>query len=208
MKRVLRKLVHHYRQGGAPGLMRKAADYLRDRLWSDTHWLVYERVLAGDTDRVAEAVSLRELGTRELAEVGYFRMKAFPEDITRRFRDGHVCHGFYVGNCLATVGWSSAGCLELDANVRFPCPTAVGLFDFHTFKEFRSRGYYTNALQQLANVMRDKHFTRALIAVDPGNLPSVRGIERAGFRRVLQVTRRRRLGVSTIRQRSVAESAP
>jgi len=206
---VLRKLVHHYEERGVRGLLRKLVGYLRHRAWSETLWVVYEHALIGDTDRVAESVARRDLGFRELVSVGYFKVKAFPEEIRRRFEDRTVCHGFYLGDRLATIGWSSADYLELDSNVHFPCPGAVGLFDFYTFEEFRSRGFYTSALMQLADVMRDKGFARAYIAVDPGNLSSLKGIERAGFRPVLRITRRWRFGVSIISHwQSIGENAP
>lgn len=201
MSRVLRKLVHHYQEGGARGVLGRVASYLRDRLWSDSRWVIYEHPLTGDPVNVAELVARRELGSRELLNVGYFKIRAFPEEITHRLQDGNVCHGFYLGDRLATIGWSSADYLELDANVRFPCPGAVGLFDFHTFEEFRARGFYTNALLQLATVMRAKGFASALIAADPGNLSSIKGIERAGFQRMWRVTRRRRFGVSNVSHR-------
>lgn len=201
MNHILRKFIHHYEDGGIRGLSRRLLGYLRNRSWSETTWLVYQHALTGDAHRGAESLTRRELGLRELMSIGYFKAQAHPEEIRRRFQEGSVCHAFYLGDRVATIGWSSVNYLELDSSVRFPCPGAVGLFDFSTLDEYRSRGCYTNALLQLASLMRDKGFASAYIAVDPGNFASIKGIERAGFHPVLQITRRRRLGVSAMSQR-------
>lgn len=209
MRHVLRKLIHHYQEMGIRDFIWKVARHVRDRAWSDTSWVVYELALTGNANRrVAESVVRRELGLREIVSAGYFKARSFPEEMRRRFQNRNVCHGFYLGDRLATIGWSSADYLELDSNLHFPCPGAVGLFDFYTFDEFRSRGFYTNALTQLANVMRDKGFTSAYISVDPGNLVSIKGIERAGFQQLLRITRHWRLGVSTISHQRRKESDP
>jgi GNAT superfamily N-acetyltransferase len=197
---VLRGLAFHYRAGGGRGLIRKALEYLRRMIWSDTCWFVYSRLAIDESPEVDELVARRQLGLRELAEVGYPKLKAYPEQIRRRFSEGNVCFGFFVGERLATIGWSSPGYLELDRDCRIPCRGAVGLYDFETLKDFRSRGYYTNALMQIAKVEGSARREALFIAVDPGNTPSIRGIERAGFQRVACVRRRRRFGVRMITQ--------
>ena len=199
MKYLIRKLAYNYQEGGIGGLLRKTAGYLRRTCWSEVQWLLYVRALEDGVPQVGESVKRRELGFEALRALGYFKARAFPEGIKKRFDDGLVCHGFYADNRLATIGWSSAEYLELEQNVRFECPRAAGLFDFYTFQEFRSRGYYTNALLQLCVVMKKRHFESAYIAVDPRNPASIRGIERAGFRLALRVTRRRRFGMSQLR---------
>lgn len=202
MRRILRQFAYHYGQGGTRGLLRKVGGRTRQICWSESQWVIYVRALADDVPRVGDSLIRRELGFRELLDLGYFKVRSFPEEIIRRFDDRNVCHGFYLGDLLATIGWSSADYLELDRNVRLPCPGGAGLFDFYTFEEHRSRGYYTNALMQLAAALRNAGFARAYIAVDPGNEPSVKGIRRAGFRPALQVTRRWRFGMATIIRRA------
>lgn len=204
MRRLFRKLVHHYRKGGAAGLVRKSGEYARSRCWSESRWVIYARDLSGDVPRVAQSVIHRELGLEELARLGYFKAKEFPEEIGRRFGRGNACHGFFLGDRLATIGWSSRDHLELDRNLEFPCAGAAGLFDFVTFEEFRARGCYTNALMQLSSEMRRAGCARAYIAVDPGNAPSIKGIERAGFLPALRITRRWRFGVSSVVRNPVA----
>lgn len=199
--------MYRFREGGFRGLLRRALVYMREALWSDSEWRIYERELTDDVSCVRATVIRRELGFRELVDLGYFKARDFPEAMRRRMDSGNVCYGFFEGGQLATIGWSSVDYLELDANLRISCPSSVGLFDFYTKREFRSKGYYTNALRQLVVVMSDAGFVKARIAVDPNNTPSIKGIERAGFRLVMRVSRRRRLGRSSIRQECVSKHA-
>lgn len=198
-----RSVANHFREGGARGLLHKVGDKLLESIWSETKWVIYERALTREVKNCGELVARRELDSTELVRVGYYKAKAFPEEIERRFERGNICHGFFLGDRLATIGWSSPNYLELDRNVYFPCPGAVGLYDFLTLEEFRSRGFYANALIQLANSMGQVGFAKAFIAVDPGNYPSVRGIERAGFLQALWFNRRWRFGVSTVSYGSI-----
>jgi hypothetical protein len=202
MRELRRKLAYHLRAGGLRGLVGKLLAYVRQVAWSESHWLVYERSLTEDLPSISVPLVRRDLAVGDLERLGYEKALAYPEGIKRRFEDRNLCHGFFVGEQLATVGWTSAGYLELDQDLRFPCPGAVGLFDFNTFERFRARGYYTNALLQLFLAMRRAGFGSAYIAVDPGNVPSIKGIERAGFRLKLRIVRRRRLGVRAILQQA------
>lgn len=203
MRDLRRKLAYHLREGGLRGVARKLVSYPRQRGWSDAEWLVYERALTEDLAAASGPLVRRELSFNELKGFGYDKALSFPEAIQRRFEEHNVCHGFYLGDQLVTLGWSSPDYLELDQDLRFPCADAVGLFDFNTFERFRSRGYYTNALQQLFVAMRQARFGSACIAVDPGNLASIKGIERAGFRPKLRFVRRWRLGVPSIEKSEI-----
>ncbi len=198
MRHSLRKLVHHYHEGGIAGFVPKIYEFAQRRCWSEEHWAIYVRDLTCDLPSGAQSVVRRELRLVDLVSLGYFKAKEFPEGMEERFSRNNACHGFFLGDRLATVGWSSPNYLELDRRLEFPCSGAAGLFDFLTFEEFRSRGFYTSALLQLAVVMRRTGFARDYIAVDPGNVASIKGIERAGFRPAFRVTRRWRFGVRMI----------
>jgi Acetyltransferase (GNAT) domain len=198
VKNGIRKLVYYYGKEGIDGLLRKIGGFVRQRVWSQTRWRVYEMHLGGALTPGAGRLLRREIGLRELVESLHAKACAFPESTSQRLEAGQICHGFYQGARLTTVGWSSIAYLELDEDIRVPCPGCVGFFDFITFDEFRSRGYYTEALLLLIAEMQQRGFGRALIAVDPGNAPSIRGIERAGFTPTFLVMRKWRLGVRYI----------
>jgi len=135
----------------------------------------------------------RELTYDELVQAGYFKVLAFPEEIRRRFERENTCYGFFLEGKLATIGWRSNGYMELDRGVNYPCE--VGLFDFITFPDFRSRGLYTNALRYLLKNIHERGSRDICIAVDADNISSVRGITRAGFSPFLLVKRRRMFGI-------------
>ncbi len=198
MTRLWRKVSYNYREGGLGGLLRKWLWHLREAIWSDSQWLIYEMMLGEGDLRVRPMVERRKLGFPDLVDLGYFKAQYFPEAMQRRMESGAVCHGFFVGDRLATIGWTTSGYLELDVSLRVSCAGSAGLFDFYTYKEFRSRGYYTNALLQLLAVTRDAGLDKAYIAVDPSNVASIKAIERAGFHRLRRITKRRRFGVSQV----------
>lgn len=203
MRYPLRKLAYYYRTEGARALVRKVFEVVRQTCWSETRWLVYERKLEGKLAHGPKRLLRHKMDLQALIASSHPKASAFPEATTRRFDLGQTCHGFYLGDRLATVGWSSVDYLELDEDVTVPCPGGVGLFDFVTFDEFRSRGCYTEALLQLIAEMQGKGFARVLIAVDPGNVASIRGIVRAGFVPAARVTRRRRFGAHSVIRRAL-----
>lgn len=198
MRQLRRRLAYHYRAGGMRALWRGAAQFLGRMSHSESEWLIYVCQLK-DVPNAGELTVRRELSFQDLLNLGYLKAQAFPEEIRRRFARRNVCHGFFSDGRLATLGWSSADYLELDRNAYFPCESAVGLFDFVTERALRSRGHYTNALMQLALVARRGGFKSAYIAVDPANIPSFKGIERAGFRPAFRVVRLRHLGITQFR---------
>lgn len=198
MNAFIRKVANHYKRGGLTGLVSKVEGFTRQKLWSDAHWLIYERALNEVTGSLPAELSHRGLTFEELLDLGYFKALEYPEAIRARCESGKECHGFFSGRQLATMGWSSAGYLELDTDVAIACPGSVGLYDFFTYKEFRSKGYYTTALIQLLDKMGKLGYDRACIAVDPHNSPSRKGIERAGFQQRMLVTRRFRLGIRSV----------
>lgn len=197
MRRLFRKLAFNYSEGGLGRLLQKAISFTVNTLYSESLWDLYIYKGFGDSDSSAPLVQCKTLKYQDLLDAHYFKVVAFPEEIRSRFDKQNICYGFYSNENLAVVGWSSDGYLELDHGVVFPCPSEVALFDFMTLPEFRGRGLYTNALSYL--VRKDKSGARSVyIAVDPNNIPSVKGIQRAGFSPFLCISRRRVLGFAFI----------
>jgi ribosomal protein S18 acetylase RimI-like enzyme len=197
MKRLYRKLAFNYSEGGLGGLSLKMLSFASYALYSRTAWHVYvHRFLDSDTSE--HQIQYRELNFQDLLDARYAKAAAFPEEIRARFDRQNACYGFYLNDRLAVVGWSSDGYLELDHGVIFSCPCEAALFDFLTLPEFRGRGLYTNALRYLVRKLQKAGKHSVYIAVDPNNVHSVRGIEAAGFSRVLCISRRRILGFAFI----------
>jgi GNAT superfamily N-acetyltransferase len=203
MKRLYRKLVFQYSEGGFGRIMQKSVLLVRRMLYSEDQWNIYVHRASDAVDPGAAPMKCRALTYAGLIDAKYFKALAFPEEIRNRFDHNNICHGFYFEEDLATIGWSSNDYLELDHGVTFSCPTEVGLFDFTTLPDFRSRGLYTNALRYLVRDIHARGTRGVYIAVDPNNLPSVKGIQRAGFAPFLIIKRRRIFGVVFQVQRSL-----
>jgi hypothetical protein len=202
MKRIYRTLTHNYSEGGLSQLFRKALVTFGRPIWSESEWNIYQHHGASGVPPNSK-VACRIVNFDQLTGVGYYKAVAFPEVIRQRFDASQRCYGFYTDGCLATIGWSTRDYLELDRGHVFPCPGAIGLFDFFTFPAYSSRGIYTSALVLLVNKLHQEGDQIAYIAADPNNMPSIKGIERAGFRPAFKVRRKRRLGLS-IASRSTA----
>lgn len=86
---------------------------------------------------------------------------------------------------------------ELNAKVNAPSSDSVMIFDCWTPPSFRGRGYYAEALGQLACLMRRAGKT-AWIFSAAKNTASIRGLEKAGFERRYSMTRRLICGRQTI----------
>jgi GNAT superfamily N-acetyltransferase len=145
----------------------------------------------------AEAVAP---GFEELRELGYFKAMAFPEVIRARLDSGALCHGFFLDGELVNIAWSSRGFLEMEPGVSICEGGCVGIFDCYTLPAHRSKGIYTDTLLLLIRAIGDEGGSTALIAVDPGNIPSIKGIERAGFKPLCRLTRVRRFGRQVLRR--------
>jgi hypothetical protein len=198
MKRLYRRLAFNYSEGGFGQLFQKAISFALNALYSETRWDIYIHKGFGELDSSQPLMLCRSLQYQDLLDAKYAKVVAFPEEIRLRFNRRDTCYGFYSNDILAVVGWSSNGFLELDHGVVFPCPSEIALFDFVTLPEFRGRGLYTGALRHLVKNIDTPGVRSAYIAVDPDNVPSVKGIRRAGFNPIHRIRRKRVLGLTFV----------
>jgi GNAT superfamily N-acetyltransferase len=190
----MRSVAYNYQEGGVREITFKAYWRLQQWLWSESVWLVYNLKLADYAHRPALPLTRSQLGFDSLRELNYFKAVAFPESMQARLDGGSRCHGFFLSGQLVNIAWTSAQRLEIEPGVSIQDVGSVGIFDCYTLPEHRSKGVYRDALILLLSAIRDEGATAALIAVDPGNHPSIKGIERAGFMRIYRLTHLRRLG--------------
>jgi ribosomal protein S18 acetylase RimI-like enzyme len=114
------------------------------------------------------------LGAEALAEFG------------RRLASGRRCYAAWVGEELAAYGWVSfdeefVG--ELNLRLRL-LPGEAYIWDCATLPAFRRNGLYSALLDYIAAQLRREGLRHIWIGADLANLPSQRGIARAGFRYV------------------------
>jgi hypothetical protein len=200
-----RSVRYNFAQGGARQVLEKAAWRLGRMIHDESVWLLYSAESNVSARDAADTLRRAELKFDDLLRVGFIKAVAFPERIQERFRRGAVCHGFFVGENLANLAWTTNGVLELDERLTVDVPGDIGIYDCITLSEFRGRGIYTQSLGILRALYRSHIAGRIVIAVDPNNRPSIRGIERAGFARIQTISRTTVLGVSRLRVKSVAQ---
>jgi GNAT superfamily N-acetyltransferase len=193
-----RSVIYNYREGGIGQIGRKLLRRVSQWLRSDAAWLVY-RMDGDPRPTPALALSCSHLSFEELRDLGYFKALSFPEGIQSRLAFGAVCNGFFLNGELANIAWTSEGYLEIEAGVVVRERDCVGIFDCFTMPSHRGKGIYTDTLIRLTGEIHSKGAT-ALIAVDPDNIPSIRGIEKAGFRPLYRLERVCRFGRSVLRR--------
>ena len=199
-----RHVEYNYHEGGIRQLVHKVAYRLRQWLWSDAAWLIYRLDAAPPQRQAVLPLETTILAFDELVRLAYFKALAFPEGIRERLDSGAVCRGFFLDGELVNIAWITRGYLEMEPGVRVFESASVGIFDCYTLPAHRGKGVYTNSLVRLADMAAEGDASCALIGVDPGNIASIRGIERAGFQPFFRLTRVRRFGRESLRKEGFA----
>ena len=194
LKGLLRHVAYNCHEGGVLQVAYKASWRLQQWLWSESVWLVYNLRVVDYARKPTLPLTRSCLGFDSLRELNHFKAAAFPERMQARFDSGCRCHGFFLNGELVNFAWTSDQCLEIEPGVSINESGSVGIFDCYTLPEHRSKGIYRDSLIQLVGAIRDEGAKIALVAVDPRNQTSVKGIERAGFEQFYRLTHLRRLG--------------
>jgi GNAT superfamily N-acetyltransferase len=105
------------------------------------------------------------------------------QDVLTRLERGCECYATWVDGKLGAYGWVSfhheyVG--ELNLRVRL-LPDEAYVWDCFTLPPFRQQGLYSSLLSFILHRLRDAGIRRAWIGADLDNIPSQRGIARAGF---------------------------
>jgi ribosomal protein S18 acetylase RimI-like enzyme len=108
------------------------------------------------------------------------------EEFGRRIAAGKRIYAAWVAGELAVYGWVSFGeefVGELNLRLHL-LPGEAYIWDCVTLPAFRRNGLYSALLSYIAAQLRQEGLRRVWIGTDQDNLPSQRGIARAGFRHV------------------------
>lgn len=200
MKTLWRHVEYNYREGGILQVLYKCVWRLQEWLWSESAWLIYRLDVSTYQRGTRLPLERSSLGFSTLVQLQYFKALAFPEAIAGRLTSGAVCHGFFLGGELVNIAWTMHGYLELESGLIRPEQKSVGIFDCFTLPAHRAKGIYTDSLIALVQLIRSQGAGVALIAVDPVNHASIKGIERAGFQAFSLLRRVRRFGRESIEE--------
>ena len=200
IKALWRHVAYNYREGGFRQILQKIAGRIRQWIRSDEVLLVYRHDF--QETRLEPQLPLAEsiLDYDALVAHRYFKTDAFPEAVRKRLASGSLCHGLFLDRELVNIGWTSRGFLELVWGVRILDGDSAAIYDCYTLPAFRSRGIYADSLIRMLRQIRDEGVPHALIAVAPDNIPSVRAIEKVGFRPLYLVTISQRFGRKGLRE--------
>lgn len=110
-------------------------------------------------------------------------------DVQQRFASGRRCYGAMIEGNLAAYGWVTfqeehIGEIGLCIHL---APGEAYIWDCATAPLYRRCGFYTALLAHIVDELRVEGLCRVWIGADGDNLPSQKGIARAGFQPVLDL---------------------
>jgi ribosomal protein S18 acetylase RimI-like enzyme len=112
-----------------------------------------------------------------------------PDLIHQRFQTSRRCFGLKAADQIVAYGWATRGQervgeLERDIDLR---DDEVYVWDCGTVPAWRGQRCYTALLDQMRRQLHQEGLARIWIGASRRNQPSVQGIRRAGFQRVLDL---------------------
>jgi RimJ/RimL family protein N-acetyltransferase len=200
MKAFFRHFSYNYRDGGLRQVLSKLVGRIRSSVWSETNWLIYEVQTATYQSDLRLSLTSEELDLKRMQELGYFKALAFPERTAARLERGDKAYGFFLDGAFVNVTWTSFDKLAIEDGVAIERPGSGALVDSVTFPSFRGRGIYPEVLAILTNEFKSAGIESIILAVDPGNERSIKGIEKAGYKPIFQLSRKMRFGTSILRR--------
>lgn len=132
-------------------------------------------------------------GTPEAADYGLVEeaMRAAEEPdglVASRLAHGDEFFGWLAGGRIVSFGWVTYRDRKIGSTQLAETPERVFLFNFYTLKEYRGQGLYPALLLAIRAVLGREQMNEFVISVLDHNLASLRGIEKAGFLPVAQVS--------------------
>jgi hypothetical protein len=129
------------------------------------------------------------------ADDGFFDLRIFTVEnksgikkIDNKLSSNNECYAVFVDGALAHVTWLFRKKL-LTKQLGGKNVNSAG--DSFTYNQYRGRGIYTHVLKTIA----ERANKDIIIYVDEDNFPSIKGIEKAGFKKRYSFTIWRLLGV-------------
>jgi len=121
-------------------------------------------------------------------------------EFLQRFETGRQCYGAWVEGQPAAFGWVSyedEHIGELNLRVKL-LPGEVYVWDCATAPHFRGNGLYSALLSYILDELRNQKICRVWIGADLDNIPSQKGIARAGFHHIADLVIERVLAMRQV----------
>jgi hypothetical protein len=111
-----------------------------------------------------------------------------PALVGERFAHGDEFIGWRIGRETLCFGWVTPGERRVGPLRLIARASTVYLYNFHTVGTARHRGLYSSLLLRIRYMLGMQGIRDFVIDADERNLPSLRGMSRAGFRPVASVS--------------------
>lgn len=136
-----------------------------------------------------QAAAFRRIGKESVPALAAAMGPGSTAEIEKRFATGRRCYSAWLGDTLAAYGWVSyekeyVGELNLWMRLQ---PGEAYIWDCYTLPEFRKQHLYSALLSYIIGELRAEPLQRVWIGANLDNLPSQRGITRAGFHPVAEM---------------------
>lgn len=184
------------RERGLVGGVALAFDHLRNQLTDRREILYfanlpsYRSPFAPDPERSCEpATSLDDLSPADIEALREYAGSAYLSAMRERFAQGWI---FYVGRIrgeFAGGGWVLTA--RHKAKVVPLLDGDASIVDCFTLPSLRGRNVYPHLLASVASAFRERGGLRVFIGVNPWNVASIKGLEKAAFSPAIEYRTRR-----------------
>jgi len=140
---------------------------------------------AAEPDQGLNFVELTQDDARKMLKVMYISSKS----LAKRFDDGDRCFGLIENGEIANYFWAEFQHKDLhELHLEFNLLSEqLWMYNAITVGNARGRSLYPNVIRFMAKSLRQSGFKEAYVDVDPTNIPSIRGLEKAGYTRVVLI---------------------
>jgi len=163
---------------------------LRENIVDYVQVIIYERPLTNmPSINTKIKVSVKRASMDDLKRIYVIRARN-KNGLSKRLNDGHLCFiaerkGDPVGYCW--VAFRELYIIEIDRKIKFDNAEAC-IYDVFVFPEYRRKKIYQKMLVEIFRFLKKKGYKKAFINVLSTNIPSQRGVEHVGFKRIKNVT--------------------
>lgn len=127
---------------------------------------------------------------------GIFKVMYFSrEHVLNRFDRGERCFAILEKGNIVTYLWAAfkeRNMTETRLNIQLK-PNQSWFYNALTMKEARGKGYYPNLIRCMAKTLQNDGISEIFIDVEGENTASIRGVEKAGFKKVISVQMKKTL---------------
>ena len=111
-------------------------------------------------------------------------------DLMRRFERNERCFAVLDGDNIVSYFWAQFGEKDFsELQLKFKLsPNQCWMYNAITSKQYRGRGLYPNLIRHMSETLKKDGIEKSFIDVDPKNMASIRGLQKAGCGQIVKIT--------------------